>query len=198
MNRLVSFLVMMPLLIAPLLSGCGYSDEQLAEAYSEGYDAGYDAGYNAGHNEGYDAGYNKGYEEGGFRFYYVKPKQRYGVDDLEEYLSRWQWEHGTYVAHKFDCSEMSAYIERTLENEGYHTIIVSGEAPFGGGRHAWLLVETHEGKYMPVEAAREGVPWQVVLWNDPYFDNYYEYDYRFETIEDALRYNYEGFNWWEE
>ena len=186
MKRLVTFLVMMLILIAPLLSGCGYIEEQLAEAYSEGYEA--------GHNEGY----NKGYEKGKLYFYYVKPKQRYGVDDLEEYLNRWQWSEGTYVAGKFDCSEMSAYIERRLENEGYHTIIVSGEAPRDGGKHSWLLVETSKEKYMPVEAAREGVPWQVVDWSNPYFDNYFVYDREFETIQDALKYQPDQFNWWEE
>ena len=163
----------MLLLIAPLLSGCGYS-------------------------ESYNTGYNKGYEEGEFYFYYVKPQQRYGVDDLEEYLSRWQWEHRTYVVHKFDCSKMSAYIERMLENEGYHTLIVVGPTPFPSNYpvHAWLLVEASPEGFMPVEAAREGVPWQVVDWSDPYFDNYFKYDYLFETIEEALQYNYEEFNWW--
>ncbi len=177
---------MMLLLVAPLLSGCGYSDEQLAEAYSEGYDA--------GHSEGYNTGYNKGYEEGEFDFYYVKPQQRYGVDDLEEYLRRWQWAEGAYVANKFDCSEMSAYMERELENEGYHAIIVIGEAPFGGGRHSWLLVETSVGEYMPVEPTA----YSIVYWQAISFDNYFVYDYRFETIQDALEYQPDEFNWWEE
>lgn len=192
MKRLVTFLLMMLILIALLLSGCGYSEEQLAEAYSEGYDA--------GHNEGYNTGYDTGYEEGKFYFYYVKPQQRYGVDDLQEYLTRWEWQKGTYVRNKFDCSEMSVYMERILENEGYHTLIVVGPTPFPSSdpKHAWLLVEASSGGFMPVEAAREGAPWQVVDWSDLYFANYFKYDYTFETIENALRYNYEEFSWWEE
>ena len=182
MKRLVTFLVMMLILIAPLLSGCGYIEEQLAEAYSEGYEA--------GHNEGY----NKGYEEGKFYFYYVKPQQRYGVDDLEEYLNRWQWSEEAYVAGKFDCSEMSAYLERKLENEGYHTIIAGGNAPWDGGKHSWLLVEASEGKYMPVEATA----FSIVYWQAASFDTYFVYDYGFETIQDALENQPDQFNWWEE
>jgi len=168
--------------------------------YEKGYVSGEEAGYEKGYVSGEEAGYEKGYEEGKFYFYYVKPHQRYGVDDLQAYLSRWEWEEGTYVRNKFDCSEMSAYIERMLENEGYHTLIVVGPTPFpsSDGKHAWLLVETSSGYFMPVEAAKEGAHWQVVDWSDSYFDNYFTYDYLFETIEDALRYNYQQFNWWEE
>ena len=183
MKRPVSLSVMMLILIAPLLiSGCDYSDEQLAENYSEGYEVGY--------NEGYDIGF----EEGEFYSYYVKPQQRYGVDDLEEYLCRWQWAEGAYVANKFDCSEMSAYLEQKLENEGYHAIIVVGNTPGGDGRHSWLLVETSVGKHMPVEATT----FSIVYWQDSSFDNYFVYDYQFETIQDALEYQPDEFNWWEE
>ena len=126
MEKLVYFLAMILLLIVPFLSGCVP-------------------------NEVYNTGYNQGYDKGEFYFYYVKPQQRYGIDDLEEYLHRWQWTEGAYVANKFDCSEMSAYLERKLENEGYHTIIVVGNTPGGNGRHSWLLVETGVGEYMPVE-----------------------------------------------
>ena len=134
-------------------------------------------------------------EESRFYFYYrYNRKQRYGVDDLESYLDRWQWVEGTYEQGKFDCSEMSAKTERELENEGYHTIMVVGNSPFNQtGRHVWLLVETSEGKYMPVEATRHA----LVKWDNPYFDLYFEYDHEFETIFDALEYDYDDFNWWE-
>jgi len=132
-------------------------------------------------------------EEDKFQFYYASlAKQRYDVDDLEEYLDRWEWTEGSYVEGVFDCSEMSAYIEWRLENEGYHTYIVCGESPSGGGYHAWLLVETSEGAYMPVEATE----YEVVWWSNPYFDNFFEYDYLFETIHDALDYSYGEFDWW--
>lgn len=132
-------------------------------------------------------------EENSFDFYYASlAEQRFGVDDLAEYLDRWQWIDGTYVEGVFDCSEMSAYIEWKLENEGYNTIIVAGTSPWGGGYHAWLLVETSEGHYMPVEATE----YDIVYWSDPYFDNYFIYDHQFETIQDALEYSYEEFDWW--
>lgn len=129
-----------------------------------------------------------------FEFYYAsRCKQRYGVDDLESYLDRWQWSEGTYVSGRFDCSEMSAYLEWRLENEGYHTYIVCGKSPSGGsGRHSWLLVETSKGKYMPVEATQ----YDIIKWSNPYFDNYFDYDRQFETIQDALDYNDSEFDWW--
>jgi hypothetical protein len=88
---------------------------------------------------------------------------------------------------------MSAYIEWRLENEGYHTYIAVGTTPWNPqGRHAWLLVETSVGKYMPVEATE----YDIVKWDDPYFDNYFVYDRLFENIQDALNYNYDEFDWW--
>ena len=134
-------------------------------------------------------------EESEFYFYYDSvAEQRFGVDDLESYLDRWQWTEGSYVRGKFDCSEMSAYIERNLENEGYRTWIVIGDCPFNqSARHAWLLVETSPGKSMPVEATR----YALVKWDNPYFDLYFEYDHSFGTIFDALEYDYDDFNWWE-
>jgi hypothetical protein len=128
-----------------------------------------------------------------FQFYYASlAKQRYGVSDLEEYLDRWQWIEGTYISGEFDCSEMSAYLEWKLENEGYHTLIVTGNTPWGGGRHAWLLVETSDGKYMPVEATT----YSIVYWSDTYFDNYFVYDHQFEGIQEALDYGPNEFDWW--
>jgi cell division protein FtsB len=132
-------------------------------------------------------------DENKFEFYYADlAQQRYGVDDLQGYLDRWEWVEGSYVLNSFDCSEMSAYIERRLESEGYHTIIVVGDAPFGGGYHAWLLVETSAGAYMPVEATL----YDMVLWSSPYFDGYFEYDRSFEAIQEALDYSQNEFDWW--
>jgi len=129
-----------------------------------------------------------------FTFYYVSlMEQRYGVDDLQDYLQRGEWKEGAYVEGKFDCSQMSAYLEWKLENEGYHTVIVAGDSPDGSGRHAWLLVEASKGRYMPVEATA----YSIVYWNSPYFDNYFEYEYEFETIQEALSYSPTEYNWWE-
>jgi len=132
-------------------------------------------------------------ERAKFTFYYVPIAQRYGLDDLQDYLQRWEWEEGAYILNKFDCSQMSAYLEYKLENEGYHTVMVVGDSPSGDGKHAWLLVELVEGQYMPVEATA----YSIVYWSYPYFDNYFIYDFEFETIQEALSYSPTEFNWWE-
>jgi hypothetical protein len=87
---------------------------------------------------------------------------------------------------------MSAYLEHKLENEGYHTILVAGDSPFGDVKHAWLLVEVVAGQYMPVEATAYG----IVYWNSAYFNNYFEYELQFETIQEAIQINPTEFNWW--
>ena len=131
------------------------------------------------------------YEDIQFYFYYVEPEQKFGVYELDDELYGWEW-YIPYEEGVFDCSEMSAYLEWYLENEGWNTIIVVGDSPFGPGFHAWLLVETSEGKYMPVESTTAEIVW----WDDPYFDNYWIYDYTFETIQDALDYYETEFDWW--
>lgn len=132
-------------------------------------------------------------ERAEFQFYYASlAKQRYGVSDLEEYLNRWEWTEGAYVADEFDCSEMSAYLEWKLENEGYNTVIVTGDSPFGVGKHSWLLVQTSTEGYMPLESTT----YSIVYWWDVYFDNYFEYDHQFESIQEALAYSPNEFDWW--
>lgn len=165
---------------------------------SNGYDAGYQAasgayieGYNDGHTSGYTEGYSAGLETGKFYFYYVKPEQKYGVYDLSDWLSRWEWIR-PYQEGVFDCSEMSAYLECKLENEGWHTVIITGNCPFASGKHAWLLVEVEADKYMPVESTTMSVVW----WDSTYFDNYFTYEHEFETIQDALGYSETEFDWW--
>ena len=130
------------------------------------------------------------YDEAQFSFYYVEQEQKFGVYDLEDELDGLEWIE-PYQEGVFDCSEMSAYLEWYLENEGWHAKIVVGDSP-SGRRHAWLLVETSEGKYMPVESTSIGVVW----WSDPNFDNYFNYDHSFETIQEALAYNESDFDWW--
>ena len=133
------------------------------------------------------------YELARFDFYYVLPvEQSFGTYALDDELDSGDW-GDPYERGVFDCSEMSAYMEWELENLGWHTIIVAGDSPFGSGYHAWLLVECEEGKYMPVEATTLEVVW----WDDPYFDNYWEYDHFLEDILDALDYSETEFDWWE-
>ena len=195
--------------------------------YDEAYTAAYDEAYTAAYDEGHAVGYNEGYSEGRadvkrsmeqsldelrremeeacrqvekptygnmFYFYYTPLEdQQYGVDNLEACLNR-SWKKEVYEPSLFDCSEMSAFLEWYLENEGWHTVIKTGITPNdSGGKHAWLLVETSAGKYMPVEATQ----WSVVLWDNPYFDNYFEYSLmEFETIQEAWEYAPTEFDWW--
>jgi len=162
-----------------------------SSGYDLGYLIGYDSGYETGNSTGYLDGFSKGWESGKFDFYYIKPEQKYGVYDLSDWLNRWKWIK-PYQEGVFDCSEMSAYLEWKLENEGWHTKIIVGDSPFGSGQHAWLLVETSNGKYMPVESTNMA----VLLWDSPHFDNYFKYDRSFETIQDALKYSETEFDWW--
>ena len=129
-------------------------------------------------------------------FYYTlgtAVEQQYSLTRLEQFLSRGHWKDEAYKAQVFDCSEMSALWECRLENEGFHTVIVTGSTPDeSGGKHAWLLVEVSPGEYMPVEATAP----TVIYWNNPYFDNYFKYNYAFETIQEAMAYSPFEFDWW--
>ena len=132
-------------------------------------------------------------DDASFAFYYFKPEnQKLGVYNLDDELSSVSWSE-PYEANVFDCSEMSGCLEWWLENRGWHAKIYVGDSPFSSGKHAWLIVETSDGNYMPVEATTIRVVW----WDDPYFDNYWEYDYRFETIQEAIDYYESEFDWWE-
>jgi hypothetical protein len=132
-------------------------------------------------------------EDAKFYFYYVRKEQKYGVDNLHDYLAQWNWKEGAYAEGVFDCSQMSAYLEWKFENEGYHTIIVNGNSPDGdSNKHAWLLVETSEGKYTPVEATA----YDIVSMKSPDFEKYFQYEFRFESIQEALEYNPREYKWW--
>ena len=127
-----------------------------------------------------------------FFFYYVQPEeQKFGVHNLDNELDGLEWAQ-PYEEGVFDCTEMTAYLERYLENHGWHAKIVVGDSPFGSGRHAWLLVETSEGKYMPVESTKIEIVW----WSNPNFDYYWIYDHKFETVSQALSYSETAFDWW--
>lgn len=166
-----------------------FNDYQQSHSYTNNqYQSGREESYSRGFSEGYEDGYNTAE----FKFYYVKPKnQRYGLENLKDIVNEYSWT-SSYEEGVFDCSEMSAYMERHLENEGFHTIILLGESPFGSGTHAWVLAETSEGKYMPVEATSP----RVVLWEDTGFEKYFEYDHDFETIQEALNHLSTDFDWW--
>ena len=67
-----------------LLSGCGFTQDDLDESWEDGHEYGYDAGYDAGFDDGiafcedledsedsdYDNGYDDGYDDGYYDGYY--------------------------------------------------------------------------------------------------------------------------------
>ena len=114
------------------------------------------------------------------------------VDELADTVSDLRWK--IPYSRSFNCGEMAACLERYLEREGWHTLIVVGKPPFdrrSRTKHAWLLVETSEG-YIPVEPT---VP-KVILPSNPYYDNYFRYSHIFETPYEAeLRFPGE-FDFW--
>ncbi len=123
--------------------------------------------------------------------YYTATFHQYsGTDNLRAYLERKEWARA-YEAGKFDCTEMSAFLEYRLENEGWHTVIVVADE-FEGGGHCWLLVETKLNQYMPVEATSR----VVVDYDNPKFKEYFNYNYTFETIYDAMDIGPTAFDWW--
>lgn len=119
-------------------------------------------------------------------FYYSKPKkQSFGIDELREALHTFNWSL-RYRAWEFDCSEMSAFLERYLENQGWNTSIAVGF------EHAWLIVETTEGNYTPVEAQHL----EIIYSDNEEYDNYFKYDYLLKNIYSAQDFAHDEFNWW--
>jgi len=185
MAALVLLVVILTSLCVPLYTELQHQrslNSQLSSLVTEYY------GYKSTHSHN-DSEYDKAL----FSFYYVKQvKQRFGNYSLHFELGDLNWTE-PYQEGVFDCSEMSACLERYLENRGWHVKLVFGDSPSGTGvKHAWLLVETSQGQYMPVESTRIELVWQY----DPYFDNYFKYDYAFETIQDAIMYNESEVDWW--
>lgn len=119
-------------------------------------------------------------------FYYTKPEdQKFGIDELEDTIDAFNWSM-SYQKFEFDCSEMSAYLERYLENLGWNASIAVGF------EHAWLLVETSEGNYTPVEAP----VLEVINDTDEFYDYYFDYDHLFKNIYSANEAAFDEFNWW--
>ncbi len=120
-------------------------------------------------------------------FYYDKPNtQRFGVDNLMEELESFN-KSRPYLAYVYDCSEMSAYLERYLENEGWNATIVAGR------NHAWLLVETSDGEYTPVEATTK----EVIQSDNQHYEEYFNYAHAFKNIIVACDFDSSEFDWWD-
>ena len=68
------------------------------------------------------------------------------------------WLGRRYQVAGFNCSEMSAFLEASLEGDGWHTYIAVGPCPFDpDSNHAWLLVETSPDSYVPIEATAPAI-----------------------------------------
>jgi len=63
MKRLLILALALFLLALPL-AGCGYSQEELDDAYDDGSHAGYLVGYDIGYEQGENAGYQQGFASG--------------------------------------------------------------------------------------------------------------------------------------
>jgi len=135
----------------------------------------------------------KAAQDARFEFYYSPAViHRESLDELKGYLELFDWVRQLYSEGYFDCSETAAYMEWSLENAGFHTVVMCGDSPSGGGKHAWLLVETDENRYMPVEATVPCIVW----WEDKHFDDYFHGDYQFQDITEAIAAGYSEFDWW--
>lgn len=55
------FTIILCIALVTVLSGCGYTEDDLEEARLDGYKYGYDYGYDVGYEEGYSAGHHDGY-----------------------------------------------------------------------------------------------------------------------------------------
>lgn len=116
--------------------------------------------------------------------YYISVPQQYDINILQEYLQQREWKRN-YEPDVFDCTEMSAFLERVLENEGFHTYIIVGQ--YNNDWHAWLKVEIAPQEYVVVEATTLTV-----------IDNTYKYreTSQYETIYDVLEIEQSSVDWW--
>jgi hypothetical protein len=101
-----------------------------------------------------------------------------------------------YEMNIFDCSEMSAAYERAFENAGYNAKIARGNAYGAWVGHAWVMVEKADNG--------DGVNWLWFEATNQHFmapETYKEYldeCNTFDNINEALEWNNEDYNWWEE
>lgn len=152
------------------------------------------------YQKGYSDSYSKRKLESLQQFYYIptkRPSTRSSLYELTFFLENREWV-AEYEGGVFDCSEMSAFMERELENDGWLTRIVTGDNPAGKNeKHAWLLVAVViNGTWLeiPIETTSHA---RIITPESPYYLNYFEYSYAFQNICEALAFDYEEFNWWE-
>lgn len=118
----------------------------------------------------------------------------------------------------FDCSEMAAYLEWTLEKSGFDARIATGSTPWQKeGHHAWVLVyinkdlvaieptalvskqeELHENISSLLDSTAKGIIIKDMK-NDTSKNYYDSYSQIFYSVEEAIDYDedYRDWNWWE-
>jgi hypothetical protein len=140
--------------------------------------------------------------------YYVKPERSVpstypGVKQV--LMARDHW--GNYEMDEFDCSEMAAYIEWKLENNGIDAKICRADNFLSSGiGHAWVAVDLPLSRRCFIEATAMkgtyGIPkYAIIRGNDRDIDaymNYSNYDAIFEDVYEASKYygSTQEWDWW--
>lgn len=125
---------------------------------------------------------------------------------LQDFVQRFSYELDIY-----DCSNMTAYLEQFLENEGFNAWMRTGPTPWdpANGYHAWVIVYTVDGFVVPVEAThRMFSPARVpgIVYSDssrylgyvegfPEEGHYYDYDSIYSYAHYLRRTEYVWW-WW--
>lgn len=111
------------------------------------------------------------------------------VAGLEHTLKNFTWMRSSETG-VFDCSEMSAYLWQYLTNRGWKCALVLGY--YHQRYHAWLLVDTVDEFITPVESTTL----RVIRRNDTDYEGYLQFKKFFPTLQDALDWNREDFDYW--
>lgn len=124
-----------------------------------------------------------------------------------------------YNINKYDCSEMSAFLESRLEDAGFDACIAEGPAPWNTQvYHAWVFVRAwRDGRldWFPIEATDprfynvdEGVtfrkifsrllkvPGIITRGNCRYYLQYFKYDNIYNSIHDIPKSKLHEYDWW--
>ena len=107
---------------------------------------------------------------------------------LEALIDDYKWKD-EYEEGKWDCTEMSAYMEWFLESKGYHTIFGYDDG------HMWILVDLEDG-YITIETTGRYLVWDD---DDEEISEYEYYDcYQAEDIYELMRQDFtlSEVDWW--
>lgn len=114
--------------------------------------------------------------------------ESWDVAGLEQTLKNFAWMRSSETG-VFDCSEMSAYLWQYLTNRGWSCAIVVG---YQQREHAWLLVDTTDEFITPVESTTL----RAIRRNDTRYEDYLKFEELFPTLQDALKWWHEEFDYW--